>query len=65
MYNFFLNVVPDLKIPNTVIIFPKKTTHSLLTVIETFEKTPVFLILKKGKKDYSRGVIESYPGFKH
>ena len=45
---------------------------SLSTIIETLENTPIFLILKKEtwfsffiQKDYSRGDIESYPGFKH
>ena len=50
--NFFSNVVSDLKIPDYCNYFPqKKHTHSLSTIIETFEKKPSILNIKKRKID--------------
>ena len=49
--NFFSNVVSDLKIPNYCNYFPQKNTDSLSTIIETFEKCPSILKIKKRKLD--------------
>ena len=46
---FFSNVVSDLKIPNYCNYFPQKKTHLLATIIETFEKHPGILNIKKSK----------------
>ena len=47
--DFFSNVFSDLKIPNYCNYFPKKNTHSLSNIIETFEKYPSILNIKKRK----------------
>ena len=47
--NFFSNVVSDLKIPDYCNYFPQKNTHSLSTIIETFEKLSSILNIKKRK----------------
>ena len=49
--NFFSNVVSDLKIPDYYNYFPQKNTCSLSTIIETFEKHPSILNIKKRKLD--------------
>ena len=49
--NFFSNVVSDLKILNYCNYFPKKNIHSLSTIIETIEKHPSILNIKKRKLD--------------
>ena len=49
--NFFLDVVSDLKIPDCCNYFTQKSTHSLSTIIETFEKHPSILNFKKRKFD--------------
>ena len=41
--DFFSNVASHLKIPNYCNYFPQKITHSLSTIIETFEKHPSIL----------------------
>ena len=55
-----------------VIIFSKKAQILSQLSLKRLKNTPVFSILKKGtrltifiQKDYSKGGIESYPGFKH
>ena len=70
--NFFLNVVSDLKILNHCNYFPKKTHILPQLSLKRFKNTQVYLILKKESwfsffihKDFSRGNIEIYPGFKH
>ena len=49
--NFFSNVVSDLKIPDYCNYFPPKNKCSLSTMIETFEKHPSILNIKKRKLD--------------
>ena len=49
--NFFSNVVSDSKIPNCSNYFSRKSTHSLSTIIETFEKHPSILNIKKRNLD--------------
>ena len=49
LYNFFSNVVSDLKIPNYCNYFPQKNTHSLSTIIEAFEKHPSILNIETRK----------------
>ena len=69
--DFFSNVVSDLEIPAYCNYFPQKNTHTLSTTIETFEKHPSILNIKKEtwfsifiQKDYWGRGVESYPGFK-
>ena len=47
--NFFSNVVSDLKLTDYYNYFPQKNTCSLSTIIETFEKHPSILNIKKRK----------------
>ena len=47
-HNFFSTVVSDLKILDYCNYFPQKKTYSRSTIIETFEKHPSILNLKKG-----------------
>ena len=49
--NFFSNIVSDLKIPDYCNYLPQKNTCSLSTIIETFEKHPSILNIKKRKLD--------------
>ena len=49
--NFFSNIVSDLKIPDYCNYLPQKHTCSLSTIIETFEKHPSILNIKKRKLD--------------
>ena len=49
--NFFSNVVSDMKIANYCNYFPQKNTHSLLTIIQMFEKHSSILNIKKRKLD--------------
>ena len=46
--NFFSKVVSDLKIPDYYNYFSQENTCSLSTIIETFEKHPSILNIKKG-----------------
>ena len=50
-WNFFSNVVSDLKIPNQCNYFSQKNTYSLSIITETFEKHPSILNIKKSKLD--------------
>ena len=50
LINYFSNVVSDL-IPDYCNYFPQKSTHSLSTIIETFQKHPSILNIKKRKLD--------------
>ena len=49
--NFFLDVVSDLKIPDYCNYFTQKSTHSLSTITETFEKHLSILNFIKRKFD--------------
>ena len=49
--NFFSKVVSDLKIRDHCNYFPQKNTYSLSTIIETFDKHPGILNIKKRKLD--------------
>ena len=49
--NFFPNVISDLQIPDYCNYLSQKITHSLSTIIETFEKHPSILNIKKKKLD--------------
>ena len=49
--NFILNVVPDVTIPDCCNYFPQGNTHSLSTIIGTFEKHPSIFDIKKSRLD--------------
>ena len=49
--NFFLDVISDLKIPDYCNYFTQKSTHSLSTITETFEKHLSILNFIKRKFD--------------
>ena len=70
--NFFSKLSQTKKYLTTVIIFHKKTYILSQLALKRLKNTPVYLILKKDiwfsffiQKDYSRGGIESYPGFRN